>query len=44
MRESNENESVPPSILSSESFGQMQFDFQRNFSKNLDDLIGKEEI
>ena len=44
MRESNENESVPPSILSSESFGQMQFDFQRNFSKNLDDPIGKDEI
>ena len=44
MRESNENESVPPSILSSESFGQMQFDFQKNFSKNLDDPIGEDEI
>ena len=44
MRESNENESVPPSILSSESFGQMQFDFQKNFSKNLDDPIKEDEI
>jgi hypothetical protein len=44
MRESNENESVPPSILSSESFGLMQNDFSKNFRKNLDDEINKDQI